>query len=178
MKHLGGQEQWEMKHFSGNRPVMSFSEGTTINRAGTVQPLPYVEEGLKRLAADIVSTWRSHPRWNLAVIRWSVSQPSRLRQCSCFGAPLYLLHAGRFMFSLLSSCSTTHVGLAVSGGAETCSDFSSVASCLNGEVGRRVATQILLDLRTNFLRLRSKPVSRPKDYGVSARWKLGTITNW
>jgi len=62
MKHLGGKEQWEMKHFSGNLTVMSFSEGTTINRAGTVQPLPYVEEGLKRLAADIVSTWRSHPR--------------------------------------------------------------------------------------------------------------------
>jgi len=81
------------------------------------------------------------------------------------------------MFSLVSSCSTTHAGLAVSGGAETCSDFSCVASCLNGEFGRRVATQILLDLRTNFLRLRSKPVSRPKDYGVSARWKLATITN-
>lgn len=47
----------EHRTFFRQSTTFSSTEGPAINRVGTVQPLPYVVEGLKRSATDIVPTW-------------------------------------------------------------------------------------------------------------------------
>jgi hypothetical protein len=99
-----GHKQWKTEHFSSSRPALPSSEGTAVNGADIVQPISNVEEGLKRSAADIVTTWWSHSSWNLAVIGLSTSHPPRQLQCSYFGtsvpvnlpslsATCYMVHA-------------------------------------------------------------------------------------